>query len=51
MNEELIEKALETSCFDWHSINRLIDQATDAATRQRLISIQRRKYHEEEYRA
>lgn len=51
MNEELIEKALETSCFYWQEIDKYIEQATDEATRKQLIAIQRRKYHQEEYKA
>lgn len=51
MNTELIQKAEQTSCFYWQEIDKYIEQATDEATRKQLIAIQRRKYHQEEYKA
>lgn len=44
----LIDKANNTSCFDWASIETLIEQASSEEAKKRLHSIMVHKYHMEE---
>jgi hypothetical protein len=48
-SEQLINKANGTHCIEWSSITSLIDLASDEETKAILESIQKQKYHEEEF--
>ena len=48
-DQELIEKAWQTHCTDWDTIDGLIRQASTEETKEQLRSIQSYKYHQEEY--
>ena len=49
-DEQLINKAHGTQSIDWDSINSLIDLAYDEETKRILESIQKRKFHEDEFK-
>ena len=49
-NEQLITKANGTQSKDWDSINSLIDLASNEETKRTLESIQKRKFHEDEFK-
>jgi hypothetical protein len=48
-SEQLINDALHTSPADWMSIDELISEATDNATREQLRRIQTSKYRDDQY--
>ena len=49
-DEQLINKAHGTQSIDWDSINSLIDLAYDEETKRILENIQKRKFHEDEFK-
>lgn len=49
-DERLINKAHGTQSKDWDSINSLIDLASDEETKRILEIIQKRKFHEDEFK-
>ena len=49
-NEQLINKANGTQSKDWDSINSLISLADNEETVRILESIQKRKFHEDEFK-
>lgn len=48
-DEQLINKAHGTPAIEWSSITILIDLANTEETKRILESIQKQKYHEEEF--
>ena len=49
-DEQLINKANGIQSKDWDSINSLIDLASTEETKRTLESIQKRKFHEDEFK-
>lgn len=47
----LIERANNTSCYDWYSISSLILEAESEEAKQKLEQIRNNKYHMEEYKS
>lgn len=49
-DQKLIEQARQMSIHAWPEIDKLIEQAETNDAKQELLSIQKCKYHREEYK-
>ena len=48
-DEELIQKAEETSFYEWSLLTELAQQASNEETAKTILKIQLRKFRDEEY--